>query len=100
MTVNITPLHGPRPRTQAGRERNPERRHHHSGHGQRKPQEGDVIAVGAGKIEKGHRVPLDVKVGDRQIHGQRNPDRRPGVSDPPRRGNPDEFERDGKGSIR
>ena len=29
-----------------------------------KPQEGEVIAVGAGKIEKGHRVPLDVKAGD------------------------------------
>ena len=70
MTVNITPLHGPRPRTQAGRERSPERRHHHSGHGQRKPQEGDVIAVGAGKIEKGHRVPLDVKVGDRILFGK------------------------------
>ena len=30
-----------------------------------KPQEGEVIAVGAGKIEKGKRVPLDVKAGDR-----------------------------------
>ena len=32
-----------------------------------KPQEGEVIAVGAGKIEKGERVPLDVKVGDRVL---------------------------------
>ena len=30
-----------------------------------KPQEGQVMAVGAGKLEKGERVPLDVKVGDR-----------------------------------
>jgi len=28
-----------------------------------KPQEGEVIAVGAGKIEKGNRVPLEVKGG-------------------------------------
>ncbi len=30
-----------------------------------KPQEGEVMAVGAGKIEKGRRISLDVKVGDR-----------------------------------
>src|SRR6195256_3097322 len=30
-----------------------------------KPQEGEVMAVGAGKIVKGKRVPLDVKAGDR-----------------------------------
>jgi chaperonin GroES len=30
-----------------------------------KPQEGEVMAVGAGKLEKGQRVPLDVKVADR-----------------------------------
>jgi chaperonin GroES len=35
-----------------------------------KPQEGEVIAVGLGKIEKGHRVPIDVKVGDRILFGQ------------------------------
>jgi chaperonin GroES len=35
-----------------------------------KPQEGEVIAVGAGKIEKGQRVPLDVKVGDRILFGK------------------------------
>jgi chaperonin GroES len=29
------------------------------------PQEGEVMAVGAGKMEKGQRVPLDVKMGDR-----------------------------------
>jgi chaperonin GroES len=35
-----------------------------------KPQEGEVIAVGAGKIEKGQRVPLDVKAGDRVLFGK------------------------------
>src|ERR1700747_130480 len=35
-----------------------------------KPQEGEVMAVGAGKIEKGKRVPLHVKVGDRILFGK------------------------------
>jgi chaperonin GroES len=35
-----------------------------------KPQKGEVIALGAGKVEKGHRVPLDVKVGDRILFGK------------------------------
>jgi chaperonin GroES len=35
-----------------------------------KPQEGEVVAVGSGKIEKGHRVPLDVKAGDRILFGK------------------------------
>ncbi len=35
-----------------------------------KPHEGEVMAVGAGKIEKGKRVPLDVKVGDRILFGK------------------------------
>ena len=35
-----------------------------------KPQEGEVMAAGAGKIEKGKRVPLDVKVGDRILFGK------------------------------
>ena len=35
-----------------------------------KPQEGEVMAIGAGKMEKGHRVPLDVKVGDRILFGK------------------------------
>ena len=35
-----------------------------------KPQEGEVMAVGAGKIEKGQRVPLDVRVGDRILFGK------------------------------
>ena len=35
-----------------------------------KPQEGEVMAVGAGKSEKGKRIPLDVKVGDRILFGK------------------------------
>jgi chaperonin GroES len=35
-----------------------------------KPQEGQVVAVGAGKIEEGKRIPLDVKVGDRILFGK------------------------------
>jgi chaperonin GroES len=36
-----------------------------------KPQEGEVIAVGAGKLnEKGERIPLDVKAGDRILFGK------------------------------
>jgi chaperonin GroES len=36
-----------------------------------KPQEGEVIAVGAGKVnEKGDRIALDVKVGDRILFGK------------------------------
>jgi chaperonin GroES len=35
-----------------------------------KPQEGEVMAIGSGKMEKGRRVPLDVKVGDRILFGK------------------------------
>ena len=36
-----------------------------------KPQEGKVLAVGAGKVdEDGKRHPLDVKVGDRILFGK------------------------------
>ncbi len=35
-----------------------------------KPQEGKVVAVGLGKMEDGHRVPVDVKVGDRILFGK------------------------------
>jgi chaperonin GroES len=36
-----------------------------------KPQEGEVIAVGAGKMtDKGTRTPLDVKAGDRVLFGK------------------------------
>ena len=35
-----------------------------------KPQEGEVIAVGHGKREKGELIPLDVKPGDRVLFGK------------------------------
>ena len=35
-----------------------------------KPMEGKVIAVGPGRIEKGNRIPLEVKVGDRVLIGK------------------------------
>ena len=36
-----------------------------------KPQQGEVIAVGAGQIlESGKRIPLDVKVGDHVLFGK------------------------------
>lgn len=35
-----------------------------------KPQEGEVIAVGPGKMEKGERVALDVKANDRVIYSK------------------------------
>jgi chaperonin GroES len=70
MTVNITPLHD---RVLVRRLEEKE-----TGKGgiiipdtaKEKPQEGEVIAVGAGKIEKGHRVSLDVEVGDRILFGK------------------------------
>ena len=36
-----------------------------------KPQEGEVLAVGPGRIDdKGNRVPLDLSVGDRVIYSK------------------------------
>jgi chaperonin GroES len=35
-----------------------------------KPTQGRVIAVGAGRYEKGARVPMDVKVGDKVLYGK------------------------------
>jgi len=35
-----------------------------------KPTQGEVIAVGPGRFEKGARVPMDVKVGDKVIYGK------------------------------
>ena len=36
-----------------------------------KPQEGEVLAVGPGRIDdKGNRVPLDISVGDRVIYSK------------------------------
>jgi chaperonin GroES len=35
-----------------------------------KPTQGEVIAVGPGRMEKGSRVPVDLKVGDTVIYGK------------------------------
>jgi chaperonin GroES len=35
-----------------------------------KPQQGEVIAVGPGRVEKGERVPMELKVGDRILYGK------------------------------
>jgi chaperonin GroES len=70
MTVNITPLHDrvlvrrlEQMETAKGGIIIPDT-------AKEKPQEGEVIAVGAGKLEKGRRVPLDVKAGDRILFGK------------------------------
>jgi chaperonin GroES len=70
MTVNITPLHDrvlvrrlEEKETAKGGIIIPDT-------AKEKPHEGEVIAVGAGKMEKGHRSPLDVKVGDRILFGK------------------------------
>ena len=70
MTVNVTPLHD---RVLVRRLREEE-----TAKGgiiipdtaKEKPQEGEIIAVGAGKVEKGKRIALDVKVGDRILFGK------------------------------
>src|SRR6202158_860054 len=70
MTINVTPLHD-RVLVRRLEEKNtakggiiiPDT-------AKEKPQEGEVMAVGAGKIEKGKRVPPDVKVGDRILFGK------------------------------
>jgi chaperonin GroES len=33
-----------------------------------KPQEGEVMAAGPGRFEDGHRIPMDVSVGDRVVY--------------------------------
>jgi chaperonin GroES len=35
-----------------------------------KPTQGEVLAVGPGRIEKGQRVKMDVQAGDRVIYGK------------------------------
>ena len=35
-----------------------------------KPTQGRVIAVGAGRFEKGTRIPMEVKVGDKVLYGK------------------------------
>src|SRR6266699_1697360 len=35
-----------------------------------KPTQGEVLAVGPGRVEKGERVPMELKVGDRVVYGK------------------------------
>ena len=35
-----------------------------------KPTQGEIIAVGPGRYEKGERVPVDLKVGDTVLYGK------------------------------
>ena len=35
-----------------------------------KPTQGEVIAVGPGRMEKGARIPMEVKVGDKVLYGK------------------------------
>ena len=35
-----------------------------------KPQEGEVVAVGPGRLEEGKVIPLDVKAGDKILFGK------------------------------
>ena len=35
-----------------------------------KPMQGEVVAVGPGRVEKGERIPLELKVGDRVLYGK------------------------------
>jgi len=35
-----------------------------------KPIQGEVIAVGPGRMEKGQRVPMELRVGDRVVYGK------------------------------
>jgi len=35
-----------------------------------KPQEGEIVAIGPGRVEKGERIPMEVKVGDRVIYSK------------------------------
>jgi len=38
---------------------------------QEKPQEGDVLAVGPGRVlENGQRIPMEIKEGDRVVYGR------------------------------
>jgi chaperonin GroES len=36
----------------------------------KKPQEGEILAVGPGRFDDGKRVPMEVKVGDKVLFGK------------------------------
>jgi len=35
-----------------------------------KPQQGEVVAVGPGRVEKGERVPMELEVGEKVLYGK------------------------------
>jgi chaperonin GroES len=35
-----------------------------------KPQQGEIVAVGPGKVEDGKRIDMEVKVGDKVLYGK------------------------------
>ena len=35
-----------------------------------KPQQGEIVAVGIGRMEKGERVPMELEVGQRVLYGK------------------------------
>jgi chaperonin GroES len=35
-----------------------------------KPQQGEILAVGPGRVEKGDRVPMELKVGNKVLYGK------------------------------
>jgi len=35
-----------------------------------KPQQGEIVAVGKGRTEKGERVPMELKVGEKVLYGK------------------------------
>src|SRR6202000_64570 len=70
MAVNLTPLHD-----RVVVKRIEEKKNVKGGiiipdSAKEKPQEGEVIAVGSGRREKGELIPLDVKAGDRILFGK------------------------------
>jgi chaperonin GroES len=35
-----------------------------------KPQQGEIVAVGPGRVEKGNKVPMELKVGQKVLYGK------------------------------
>ncbi|MBA3345916.1 MAG: co-chaperone GroES, partial [Gemmatimonadales bacterium] len=35
-----------------------------------KPTQGEVVAAGPGRVEKGERIPMEIKAGDQVIYGK------------------------------
>ena len=70
MTVNVTPLHDRVLVTRLEAKEVAKSGIIIPDSAKEKPQEGEVVAIGLGKLEKGHRVPVEVKVGDRILFGK------------------------------